>query len=416
MTSGSSATNPTTTGGMATTLASTPTLFATIVTTLGNVSAKLIALATTMEVNTTPLPALGAAMKYAAVPTSKSTPYHDGSSDTTTMSGSHTKQNYILGTMVDTCSMKNITINKLASRYCGLEDQHYVNLCQEDNMFFEKLQNINPHDDEDEAIDDKGDCISKKINRKLADSFIAGLTTHMSTSAKDKQYFAQVKEIARLITSSGGGTKTSTKPSGNKKHPNKYTTKKSWLLAFAGDSSNKCNDMGAGTAEKGCSNIKKMNHKIADSIVDSLTNHMSISANDLRTFVNNQLAEFNAANKTNTNDKSLNYSPEQIGCRYMNKLDYIFIPFILLIQKALTAFTLGKHVIDCMSTIILYITSQRNKIMYTVLALEEYVLFQALLALIYIAYHGSLTSMNILQTLWLAFTFGLKMYWYLLGP
>jgi hypothetical protein len=54
--------------------------------------------------------------------------------------------------------------------------------------------------------------------------------------------------------------------------------------------------------------------------------------------------------------------------------------------------------------------------MYTVLALEEYVLRRALLALIYIAYHGSLTSMNILQTLWLAFTFGPKLHWCLLGP
>ena len=53
--------------------------------------------------------------------------------------------------------------------------------------------------------------------------------------------------------------------------------------------------------------------------------------------------------------------------------------------------------------------------MYTVLALEEYVLRRALLALIYIAYHGSLTSMNILQTLWLALAFGPKMYLCLLG-
>jgi hypothetical protein len=117
---GSSATNPTTTGGQATTLALTAMSYATIATTLANVSAKLVALATIMAVNITQLPALGAAMKYAAEPTSKSTPYHDGSTDTTTTSGSHTNQNYILGTMVDKRSMKNITINKLASGYCGL--------------------------------------------------------------------------------------------------------------------------------------------------------------------------------------------------------------------------------------------------------------------------------------------------------
>ena len=69
-----------------------------------------------------------------------------------------------------------------------------------------------------------------------------------------------------------------------------------------------------------------------------------------------------------------------------------------------------------MFTNMMYITSQRNEIMYTVLALEEYLLCWALLAMIYIAYHGSLISMNILQTLWLAFTFGPKMYWCLLGP
>ena len=54
--------------------------------------------------------------------------------------------------------------------------------------------------------------------------------------------------------------------------------------------------------------------------------------------------------------------------------------------------------------------------MYTILVLEEYLLRRALLAMIYIAYHGSLISMNILQTLWLALTFGTKMFWCLLGP
>jgi hypothetical protein len=58
-------------------------------------------------------------------------------------------------------------------------------------MFFEKLQNVHPHDDKDVAVDEKNDCISKKKKLKLADSFIVGLITHMSTSAKDKQYFAK---------------------------------------------------------------------------------------------------------------------------------------------------------------------------------------------------------------------------------
>jgi hypothetical protein len=57
-------------------------------------------------------------------------------------------------------------------------------------MFFEQLQNINPHDDEYLAVDEKDDCISKKKKLKLADSFIAGITTNKSTSAKDKQHFA----------------------------------------------------------------------------------------------------------------------------------------------------------------------------------------------------------------------------------
>jgi hypothetical protein len=49
-----------------------------------------------------------------------------------------------------------------------------------------------------------------------------------------------------------------------------------------------------------------MKLKLADSIVDGLTTHMSISANNARTFVDNQLAEFDAADNTNTTDKSLN--------------------------------------------------------------------------------------------------------------
>ena len=57
-------------------------------------------------------------------------------------------------------------------------------------MFFEKLQNINPHDDDYVAVDEKDDCISKKKKLKPADSFIAGITTNKSTSAKDKLHFA----------------------------------------------------------------------------------------------------------------------------------------------------------------------------------------------------------------------------------
>ena len=100
-------------------------------------------------------------------------------------------------------------------------------------MFFEKLQNVHPHDDKDVAVDEKNDCISKKKKLKNADSFIAGIITHMSTSAKDKQYFAKQKEIARLKTSSGGGTKSSTKKSGNIKSSAKENTDKSWLVNFA---------------------------------------------------------------------------------------------------------------------------------------------------------------------------------------
>ena len=83
---------------------------------------------------------------------------------------------------------------------------------------------------------------------------------------------------------------------------------------------------------------------------------------------------------------------------------------------ALILFTLSKHVINCMFTNTMYITSQRNEIMYSVLAIEEYLIRRVLLAAIYITYQGTLISMNILQTLWLAITFGPKMFWCLLGP
>ena len=79
-------------------------------------------------------------------------------------------------------------------------------------------------------------------------------------------------------------------------------------------------------------------------------------------------------------------------------------------RTALFLFNLSKHVINCMFTNTMYITSQRNEIMYSILAMEEYLLRRALLATIYIEYHGTLISMNILQTLWLAITFGPKMF------
>ena len=72
------------------------------------------------------------------------------------------------------------------------------------------------------------------------------------------------------------------------------------------DSSTKRKDTDAGTAENGSTNSKKMKLKLADSIVDGLTTHMSISANNARKFVDKQIAEFDAANETNTDDKSLN--------------------------------------------------------------------------------------------------------------
>ncbi len=48
------------------------------------------------------------------------------------------------------------------------------------------------------------------------------------------------------------------------------------------------------TAEKASTDSKKLKLKIADSIVEGITTHMSISAHDARTFVKNQLAEFDA--------------------------------------------------------------------------------------------------------------------------
>ena len=62
----------------------------------------------------------------------------------------------------------------------------------------------------------------------------------------------------------------------------------------------------------------------------------------------------------------------------------MFIPFIFMFRMALILFTLSKHVINCMFTTAMYITSQRNEIMYSILAMEEYLLRRALLATIYI--------------------------------
>jgi hypothetical protein len=167
---------------------------------------------------------------------------------------------------------------------------------------------------------------------------------------------AQEKEIARLKTSSGGGTKPPTTQSGYKKPSDKDTTDTSWMVIFDGttkedtdgqeyewcklcgprrnkgnpagmymraphnhkewlankkakqkgfktakkkkkpqhDLSAKHKDTDTGTAEKASTDSKKLKLKIADSIVEGLTTHMSISAHDARTFVKNQLAEFDA--------------------------------------------------------------------------------------------------------------------------
>jgi hypothetical protein len=58
--------------------------------------------------------------------------------------------------------------------------------------------------------------------------------------------------------------------------------------------SNKRKDTDTGTAEKASTDSKKLKLKIADSLVEGLTTHMSISEHDARTFVKNQLKEFNA--------------------------------------------------------------------------------------------------------------------------
>jgi hypothetical protein len=60
------------------------------------------------------------------------------------------------------------------------------------------------------------------------------------------------------------------------------------------DLSAKHKDTDTGTAEKASTDSMKLKLKIADSIVEGLTTHMSISEHDARTFVKNQLAEFDA--------------------------------------------------------------------------------------------------------------------------
>jgi hypothetical protein len=179
---------------------------------------------------------------------------------------------------------------------------------------------------------------------------------------------AQQKEITRLKTASGDGNKSSTKQSGNKKSSSKDKSERAWLVNFAGntkkdsngdayewckqcgpgrskgspagmymksphkhtewlankiakqeeyeaskkkkksesDSSTKRKGKDEGKTEKESTDSKKMKLKLADSIVDGLTTHMSISANDARQFIDNQIAEFDAANKTTNDDKSLN--------------------------------------------------------------------------------------------------------------
>jgi hypothetical protein len=159
---------------------------------------------------------------------------------------------------------------------------------------------------------------------------------------------AQAKEIARLKTSSGGGT--------NQQHHDKDDTDRSWSLIYDGTTkedlhgneyvwcklcgpgrgkgkpqgmymksphdhtewlakknakkedyvaskttkkkpqqeSNKRKDTDTGKAEMASTDNKKLKLKIAESLVEGLTTHMSISEHDARTFVKNQLAEFNA--------------------------------------------------------------------------------------------------------------------------
>ena len=179
---------------------------------------------------------------------------------------------------------------------------------------------------------------------------------------------AQQKEIARLKNASGDGTKPSTKKSGKNKSSNKDNSDKAWMVTFAGntkkdskgdayewcklcgpgrskgtpaglymksphnhkewlankkarqeeynaskakkqsetDSSTKRKGKDDGKAEKDSIDSKKMKLKLADSIVDGLTTHMSISAHDARQFVDKQFSEFDADNQISPDNKSLN--------------------------------------------------------------------------------------------------------------
>ena len=179
---------------------------------------------------------------------------------------------------------------------------------------------------------------------------------------------AQQKEITRLKSASGDGTKSSTKQSGKNKSSNKDNSDKAWMVTFAGntkkdsngdayewcklcgpgrskgtpaglymksphnhkewlankiakqeeykaskkkkqsepDSSTKRKGKGEGKAEKDSTDSKKMKLKLADSIVDGLTTHMCISAHEARQFVDKQVADFDAANQTSPDNKSLN--------------------------------------------------------------------------------------------------------------
>jgi hypothetical protein len=168
---------------------------------------------------------------------------------------------------------------------------------------------------------------------------------------------AQAKEIAQLKNSTGGGTKPPATQSGYKKRSDKDTTDTSWMVIFDGttkedthgkeyewcklcgpgrnkgtpagmymkaphnhkewlaqriakqeerlayrqnnkqpehDSSAKRKHNKKDTSDKTSNDSKKLKLKLAESIVEGLTTHMSFSENDARTFVKNQLEEFNA--------------------------------------------------------------------------------------------------------------------------
>ena len=177
----------------------------------------------------------------------------------------------------------------------------------------------------------------------------------------------QAKEINRLKSATGGNTKQPTKQSGHKKpkDKNQASADKTWMVTYAGvakkeyagDTYEWCVLCGPGrnkgtptgmymkaphkhkewlaqktarqqeyealkqkkqmqqeSKRKGSvadgkgSDEKKLKLKLADSFVEGLTTHMSISANDARKFVSSQLERFEAndESESNTNGKSLN--------------------------------------------------------------------------------------------------------------